>query len=155
MNSTVRQIVFWVLIIGGAFLLYMVFNGKANPKDARLNYPQLLQKAQDKQITSATIQGTVVASHPTLPIRLLGPIKIEGTLRAESGGAVFAQAITNLAVGVFSGAQLDVAAGSRIRLASPITTNAGAIRLDGPDSNLYVGETGTTRNEISSSLRPL
>ena len=56
MNSTVRQIIFWVLIIGGAFLLYQVFNGRTNPKDAKLNYPQLLQKAQDKQISVATIE---------------------------------------------------------------------------------------------------
>src|SRR5437588_2980337 len=48
-NSTVRQIIFWVLIIGGAFLLYQVFNGRTNSKDANLNYPALLQKAQDKQ----------------------------------------------------------------------------------------------------------
>ena len=56
MNSTVRQIIFWVLIIGGAFLLYQVFNGRSNPKDANLNYPQLLQKAQDKQIRKAVIE---------------------------------------------------------------------------------------------------
>jgi len=55
-NSTVRQIIFWVLIIGGAFLLYQVFNGRSNPKDANLNYPQLLQKAQDKQIRKAVIE---------------------------------------------------------------------------------------------------
>jgi cell division protease FtsH len=55
-NSTVRQIIFWILIIGGAFLLYTVFNGRTNPKDANLNYPQLLQKAQDKQIRKATIE---------------------------------------------------------------------------------------------------
>jgi len=55
-NSTVRQIIFWVLIIGGAFLLYQVFNGKTTTKDAKINYPQLLQKAQDKQIRNATIE---------------------------------------------------------------------------------------------------
>jgi cell division protease FtsH len=55
-NSTVRQIIFWVLIIGGAFLLYQVFNGRQTTKDAKLNYPQLLQKAQDKQIRTATIE---------------------------------------------------------------------------------------------------
>jgi cell division protease FtsH len=55
-NSTVRQIIFWVLIVGGAFLLYQVFNGRTNAKDAQLNYPQLLQKAQDKQIRKAWIE---------------------------------------------------------------------------------------------------
>jgi cell division protease FtsH len=55
-NSTVRQIIFWVLIIGGAILLYQVFSGRQNSKDAQLNYPQLLQKAQDKQIRKAWIE---------------------------------------------------------------------------------------------------
>jgi cell division protease FtsH len=55
-NSTVRQIIFWVLIVGGAILLYQVFNGRNNTKSADLNYPQLLQKAQDKQIRKAWIE---------------------------------------------------------------------------------------------------
>jgi len=47
-NSTVRQIVFWVLIIGGAFLLYQVFSGRNTPKETPLSYSALLEKAQQK-----------------------------------------------------------------------------------------------------------
>jgi cell division protease FtsH len=55
-NSTVRQIVFWVLIIGGAFLLYQVFNGRNGAKETTLSYTQLLENVQNKQIREATIE---------------------------------------------------------------------------------------------------
>ena len=56
MNSTVRQIVFWVLIIGGAFLLYQVFNGRNSAKETKLSYTQLLENVQNKQIRHATLE---------------------------------------------------------------------------------------------------
>jgi predicted negative regulator of RcsB-dependent stress response len=57
-NSTVRQIVFWVLIIGGAFLLYQVFSGRNNPKETTLSYSALLEKAQQKptQVKKAVLE---------------------------------------------------------------------------------------------------
>ena len=57
MNSTVRQIIFWVLIIGGAFLLYQVFSGSRGVKDTRLSYSVLMDKAQAKptQVRKAEI----------------------------------------------------------------------------------------------------
>jgi cell division protease FtsH len=55
-NSTVRQIVFWVLIIGGAFLLYQVFQGRSGAKETTLSYTQLLENVQNKQIREATIE---------------------------------------------------------------------------------------------------
>jgi cell division protease FtsH len=55
-NSTVRQIIFWVLIIGGAILLYQVFNGRNTQKPAEINYPELLQRAEKKEITEAVIE---------------------------------------------------------------------------------------------------
>ena len=55
MNSTVRQIVFWVLIIGGAFLLYQVFSGRTGAKETPLNYTQLVEKIDNKQVRKATI----------------------------------------------------------------------------------------------------
>jgi cell division protease FtsH len=54
-NSTVRQIVFWVLIIGGAFLLYQVFSGRTGAKETPLNYTQLVEKIDNKQVRKATI----------------------------------------------------------------------------------------------------
>ena len=44
MNSTVRQIIFWVVIIGGAFLLYQIFAGKNSVKEKKLSYTDLVQK---------------------------------------------------------------------------------------------------------------
>jgi len=54
-NSTVRQAIFWVVIIGGAILLYTVFTGKGGPKEESLNYPQLEEKIKNKQIQEATL----------------------------------------------------------------------------------------------------
>ncbi|HSF24340.1 MAG TPA: ATP-dependent zinc metalloprotease FtsH, partial [Blastocatellia bacterium] len=48
MNSTVRQIIFWVLIIGGAFLLYQVFSGKSRSTEVTLSYSQLLDRVTAK-----------------------------------------------------------------------------------------------------------
>ncbi|HVG21360.1 MAG TPA: ATP-dependent zinc metalloprotease FtsH [Blastocatellia bacterium] len=70
MNSTVRQIVFWVLIIGGAFLLYQVFNGRNGAKETTLSYTQLLDNVKNKQIKEATIEegygvkGKLVSGDP-------------------------------------------------------------------------------------------
>jgi cell division protease FtsH len=55
-NSTVRQIVFWVLIIGGAFLLYQVFSGRGGAKEQTLTYTELLDKVRTKQVKEATIE---------------------------------------------------------------------------------------------------
>jgi cell division protease FtsH len=57
-NSTVRQIVFWVLIIGGAFLLYTVFNGRNATKELTPSYTELWEKVNAKptQIKSAVVQ---------------------------------------------------------------------------------------------------
>jgi cell division protease FtsH len=57
-NSTVRQIVFWVLIIGGAFLLYNVFAGRNSPKEVALSYKELTDKitAKPAVIKKATIE---------------------------------------------------------------------------------------------------
>ena len=48
MNSTLRQIVFWVLIIGGAFALYTLFNGRNSPKEVPLAYNDLMEKINAK-----------------------------------------------------------------------------------------------------------
>jgi cell division protease FtsH len=57
-NSTVRQIVFWVLIIGGAFLLYQVFNGRNTQKEIPLGYNELFDKitAKPTQVKSAVVE---------------------------------------------------------------------------------------------------
>ncbi|HVF90830.1 MAG TPA: ATP-dependent zinc metalloprotease FtsH, partial [Blastocatellia bacterium] len=60
MNSTVKQIIFWVVIIGGAFLLYNLFAGKNNVKETTLSYSQLIQKVSEKQVKKATIEGSQI-----------------------------------------------------------------------------------------------
>ena len=67
MNSTVRQIIFWVLIIGGAFLLYQVFSGRNNPKETKLSYSALMDRVQAKptQVKKAVIGSDVVTGELT------------------------------------------------------------------------------------------
>jgi cell division protease FtsH len=57
-NSTVRQIVIWALIIGGAILLYQVFNGRNNPKEVNLSFSDLMDKVAQNPtaVKSATIE---------------------------------------------------------------------------------------------------
>jgi cell division protease FtsH len=57
-NSTVRQVVFWVLIIGGAFLLYQVFSNKNSKQEMKLSYSALMEKAQQKpsQVKKAELE---------------------------------------------------------------------------------------------------
>ncbi len=58
MNSTVRQAIFWVVIIGGAILLYAVFTGRSSQKEIVLNHTDLIQKidAEQRQIQEATLE---------------------------------------------------------------------------------------------------
>jgi cell division protease FtsH len=56
LNSTVKQIIFWVVIIGGAFLLYQIFSGKNSAKETQLSYTLLLDKINSKQVKKAIIE---------------------------------------------------------------------------------------------------
>jgi cell division protease FtsH len=56
LNSTLRQVIFWVVILGGAILLYAVFAGKGTQKEQPLNYTQLIEKAKAKDIAEATLE---------------------------------------------------------------------------------------------------
>ncbi|HXG64163.1 MAG TPA: ATP-dependent zinc metalloprotease FtsH, partial [Blastocatellia bacterium] len=58
MNSTVRQIIFWVVIIIGAFALYQVFAGRTGARETTLSYSQLLDKVNAGEVKSAVIEGT-------------------------------------------------------------------------------------------------
>ncbi|HWP41798.1 MAG TPA: ATP-dependent zinc metalloprotease FtsH [Blastocatellia bacterium] len=58
MNSTVRQIIFWVVIIGGAFLLYQVFSGKGSARENKLSYSDLIDRVTAGEVKEATIEGT-------------------------------------------------------------------------------------------------
>ncbi len=56
MNSTLRQVIFWVVILGGAILLYAVFTGKSGQKSVPLNYNELIERAKAKDITEAILE---------------------------------------------------------------------------------------------------
>jgi cell division protease FtsH len=56
LNSTVRQVIFWVVIIGGAVLLYRFFNNPSVNQPLPLAYNELMEKVETKQIVSAQIE---------------------------------------------------------------------------------------------------
>jgi cell division protease FtsH len=60
LNSTVRQIIFWIVIIGGALLLYQIVYKGSGQKETTLNYSDFQSRIQDKQIRKATIEDTQI-----------------------------------------------------------------------------------------------
>jgi len=56
LNSTVRQIVFWVVILGGAFLLYQLFSNKGGKTEKQLSYTELWEKVVAGDVEKAVIK---------------------------------------------------------------------------------------------------
>ncbi len=56
LNSTIRQVVFWVVIIVGAILLYRFFHNPSVNQPLTLSYNELVEKVESKQVTTATIE---------------------------------------------------------------------------------------------------
>jgi cell division protease FtsH len=56
LNSTLRQVIFWIVILGGAILLYAVFTGKSGQKSVALDYNLLIERAKNKEILEATLE---------------------------------------------------------------------------------------------------
>ena len=56
MNSTLRQVIFWVVIIGGAILLYAVFSNKSAQRQDTYSYTELIQKAKNNEIQEAVLE---------------------------------------------------------------------------------------------------
>ena len=56
MNSTMRQVIFWVMIIGGALLLYRFFQNPSANQPVQLSYSELVEKVEARQVASATIE---------------------------------------------------------------------------------------------------
>jgi len=65
LNSTVRQVIFWVVIIGGAVLLYRFFNNPSVNQPLPLAYNELMEKVETKQVTSAQIEKEKVVGKLT------------------------------------------------------------------------------------------
>jgi cell division protease FtsH len=56
LNSTIRQVIFWVVIIGGAILLYRYFHNPTANQPTPLPYTDLLTAVKNGQVTNATIE---------------------------------------------------------------------------------------------------
>jgi cell division protease FtsH len=56
LNSTIRQVVFWVVIIGGAILLYRYFHNPTTNQPTQLSYTDLLTNVRNNQVTQATVE---------------------------------------------------------------------------------------------------
>ncbi|HKX30343.1 MAG TPA: ATP-dependent zinc metalloprotease FtsH [Blastocatellia bacterium] len=56
MNSTIRQVILWVVIIGGVILLYRFFHNPSVNQPLSLSYSDLLEKVESKGVKTATIE---------------------------------------------------------------------------------------------------
>ncbi|MGE0104637.1 MAG: ATP-dependent zinc metalloprotease FtsH [Blastocatellales bacterium] len=56
MNSTIRQVIFWVLIIVGAILIYRFVNNPGGNQVQQLSYSDLVEKIEARQVATATIE---------------------------------------------------------------------------------------------------
>ncbi|MFN0088630.1 MAG: ATP-dependent zinc metalloprotease FtsH [Blastocatellia bacterium] len=56
MNSTIRQVIFWVVIIGGAILLYRVFNNPSGSQPQQMAYSELVKAVDAGEVQSASIE---------------------------------------------------------------------------------------------------
>jgi cell division protease FtsH len=56
LNSTIRQVVFWVVIIGGAILLYRYFHNPTTNQPTQLSYTELLSQVRNGQVAQATVE---------------------------------------------------------------------------------------------------
>lgn len=82
MNSTIRQVIFWVGIIVGAILLYQLFHNTGGSQPANLTYSELVKKVNSKEVLDATIEPTKVTG--TLTNRGRYSSKISGEFVANS-----------------------------------------------------------------------
>jgi cell division protease FtsH len=81
LNSTIRQVIFWVVIIVGAFLLYKVFHDANSAQVKDLAYSELVQKVSNKEVAEATIE----------------PGKVSGTLndRTRFSSKIYGEPVAN------------------------------------------------------------
>ena len=60
LNSTIRQVIFWVVFIGGAILLFQVYRNSTNNGPQEYAYSKLVQDVNDGNIKEAVIEGSTV-----------------------------------------------------------------------------------------------
>jgi cell division protease FtsH len=56
LNSTIRQVIFWVVIIGGAILLYQVFHSTGGNAPRELAYSELMNEVDQGHVADAKIE---------------------------------------------------------------------------------------------------
>ena len=64
LSSTARQIIFWVLILVGAVLLYQVFTGRQSRNQQPMPYNQLIERIEKGEIEKLTIKASEVVAVP-------------------------------------------------------------------------------------------
>jgi cell division protease FtsH len=62
LNSTIRQVIFWVVIIGGAIVLYQVFKNTTNNGPKEYPYSELVKEVEAQRIKVAQIEGSTVTA---------------------------------------------------------------------------------------------
>ena len=60
MSSTARQLIFWVLILVGAVMLYQFVTNRQGKDAKQLAYGELVDKVRNGQITELTIKQAEV-----------------------------------------------------------------------------------------------
>ncbi len=60
MNSTVRQIIIWLVIVAGLVVFYQILYRNAGDKEQTLSYTELSEKVDTKQVKEATIEDTQI-----------------------------------------------------------------------------------------------
>ncbi len=86
MNSTVKTVVFWLVILLSALLLWQVVKtGQSGQKDKEINFSELLTAVDDGNVKDVTIQGQEVKGkykndnsgfHTTAPANYPDMIKV-------------------------------------------------------------------------------
>ncbi len=110
MNSTVKTIVFWVVIAVCAVLLWeLIRTGQAGPKDKEINFSQFMSEVNASNVKEVTITGIDVTGkykadnagfHLTVPsnypdmIKTLGDKGVTMTFHDNSGGGWLLQILT-------------------------------------------------------------
>ena len=63
MNSNIKTLVFWVVLIGLALLLFMVVHNSQGRQDLALNFTDFMSRVQQNQVKDAVIDGNDVTGH--------------------------------------------------------------------------------------------
>jgi cell division protease FtsH len=90
-SSTVKQILFWLVIIFGAVLLYSAFKNTGGKNEKQLTYSELVSEVQQKRVKDATFEATQIRGHMQDDTLFLAEVENEKvqadlvTLMRESG----------------------------------------------------------------------